>query len=919
MRKSLNRLTAFLLALLVTLSMVPTAMAAELADDQAAATEETTITTNESTPANSGIAAASEEYGLMTAAVSRASKLSNITLLDLASPYNYTLMLPSQLSVTYRPNGTGSSKTAYLRNIAWHYYSYNGVADRDATVYCIEPNKNYAASTPGNYVDQGVGVSGSSNGSTGSDVWYSMPSSYRKAIALILQCSELRWDHSVSAASVAKGNNPNYPLRMATQVLIYEVVMGLRNGDTFARQSNGYEDGSVLYDAFVNQVTGFSDSYNGIVADVQSASLLPSFTSASSSTAPTIELEDYLTWVHDNNGVMSGFTFPEDQYIYFNCYSNDLCIENYGDLTGTRTYSCYKTAPSASSATFSIFYPADSSYQTCVNLYSPSTSKIYGYFKLYAPVTTGGFEILKRTSDNLNLGGWKFSIYFDANCTSLLAGPYSTSSAGRLAFEGTTPGTYYIKEVGHVDPAVEKLYACTSQNPQKITVVAGQTASVTFQNTRLSGSAKLIKQTNTGTNRSGWKIGLYTDKACTAHISGSPFTIGADGTFTVTGLTPGTYYALEQPSSDPAWKCDTEVKTVTVVANQTVSVTFNNTLLSGSAKLIKQTNTGTNRSGWKIGLYTDKACTAHISGSPFTIGEDGTFTVTGLTPGTYYALEQPSNDPAWKCDTEVKTVTVVANQTASITFNNTLLSGSAKLIKQTNTGTNRSGWKIGLYTDKACTAHIPGSPFTIGADGTFTVTGLTPGTYYALEQPSSDPAWKCDTEVKTVTVAANQTANVTFNNILLSGQLIAHKINHEGSELPEAEFLLEWSENGKDWQAVTYSEILKKGSCSSPSLTDGKLTSGKDGTVSFMGLYPSLQYRLTETQAPNNYQLLADYAFEGELSADENYTVEVTIVNNPIYQLPKTGSKGRIVTIVSLLTCITGLAGAILYMRRRRW
>ncbi len=176
--------------------------------------------------------------------------LSGVTLLDLASPYNYTLMLPSLVSVKYKPNGTDSSKTAYLKNIAWHYYSYGGVADRDETVYCIEPYKNYAAGTPGNYVDEGVDVYGSnSTDSNGSDVWYSMPTSYRKAIAYILQYSEMRWDHSVSATSVSKDNNPNFPLRTATQVLIYEIVMGLRDADTFERNdSNGYVEGRILYD-----------------------------------------------------------------------------------------------------------------------------------------------------------------------------------------------------------------------------------------------------------------------------------------------------------------------------------------------------------------------------------------------------------------------------------------------------------------------------------------------------------------------------------------------------------------------------------------------------------------------------------------------------------------------------------------------
>lgn len=44
-----------------------------------------------------------------------------------------------------------------------------------------------------------------------------------------------------------------------------------------------------------------------------------------------------------------------------------------------------------------------------------------------------------------------------------------------------------------------------------------------------------------------------------------------------------------------------------------------------------------------------------------------------------------------------------------------------KLVKATNTGENLSGWKIGLFTDSACTKAVPGSPFTTGEDGTISV------------------------------------------------------------------------------------------------------------------------------------------------------------------------------------------------------
>ena len=154
-----------------------------------------------------------------------ANTVSNVLLFDQASP-NYTTVLSSQISVTYKPNGTDASKTAYIKNLGWHFARYNNVPYEDDPIYCIEPCKNYAASTSGNHMDQDVGVSGS--GSTrGSNVWYAMPSAYRNAIALTLLYSKELWNSSYSVKTTAMANNPNVSTRIATQFLIYEIVTGL--------------------------------------------------------------------------------------------------------------------------------------------------------------------------------------------------------------------------------------------------------------------------------------------------------------------------------------------------------------------------------------------------------------------------------------------------------------------------------------------------------------------------------------------------------------------------------------------------------------------------------------------------------------------------------------------------------------------
>ena len=186
-------------------------------------------------------------------------------------------------------------------------------------------------------------------------------------------------------------------------------------------------------------------------------------------------------------------------------------------------------------------------------------------------VMDGNISLTKTTEDGQNLSGWRFGIYSNSACTNLVSGPYSTNSSGKITVTDLTAGTYYVKELGHSDSTINAKYYCASTNPQKVTITANATTTVRFTNKLNTGGVKLVKETNTGKNLDGWKIGIYTDSACTSAVSGSPFTTGTDGMATVASLSPGTYYAKEETGNDPYWVYDTSVKTVTVTANGTAS------------------------------------------------------------------------------------------------------------------------------------------------------------------------------------------------------------------------------------------------------------------------------------------------------------------------------------------------------------
>ena len=1029
----------------------------------------------------------------------------SIMLFDFADNGNYTTVLNSQVACAYKPNGTGTTRTAYIKNLGWHFARYGGVAYADDPLYCIEPWRSYAASTSGNSVDRDVTLDGSGS-TTGSNVWYALPAARREAIGLILLYSDQMWNHSISVTTTSKANNPNVPLRIATQFLIYEIVCGLRDPSTFTLNSTNEcgTAGNIFYNAGAASVTNFTSNYNTLVSNIQAAKKIPSFTSASSGSAPTISLTGEETSVYDSNGVLSNFSFTDGNGAEFYKSGSTLYITQAGTISSSTVYRATRYLPSAASSTYNIWYMSGSSYQTTVSLASASSGSLNAYFKLKAP-DPGTISLTKTTEDGQNLSGWRFAVYTNSACTSLAAGPYTTNSSGKISITGLTAGTYYVKELGHTDSSINAMYYCSSTNPQKVSVSSGGTTSVSFYNKLNTGAISLTKTTEDGKNLSGWQFGIYSNSACTTLVSG-PHSTNTSGKISVTGLTPGTYYVKEIGHMDSAinalYYCSsTNPQTVTVTAGGTATVSFTNKLNTGSVKLIKSTNTGANLSGWQIGLYTDADCTNAVSGSPFATGADGTVTVSGLQKGTYYAKENPTDDPYWEFDTAVKSVSVAVGQTAEVTFTNTHYGrieihkttntgnqlggwtfrvrdsegnsygdfttddngyactqnlplgrytvvelptednywltelgfhdvtvragettvdtwlnkeqGLVWFYKKTNTGESVEGWHITVYSDETCTQKVgtlitnedgragyyldpgiyyaketgdehgrfedeywmvdetvqkfeikphedvsitftnvqygrlkitktvegggsvegwqfkitdaegkvlDGSPFATNEDGIILTGNLLPGQYTVEELLPEDSLYECKSEnPQTVTVKQGEIAEVSFINALRTGKVTVEKIDITGSPLAGATFRLEWSAEGSLWYPVTYSETIVRGGCSNPDVVDGGLTTGTDGILEWGNLYPGLQYRLTETKAPDGYNLLDGTAFEGELAAD-NMNVSLRVVNTRTYTLPKTGSSGlRLFPVFALIptfTCSSGLALSILRKRR---
>ena len=223
----------------------------------------------------------------------------------------------------------------------------------------------------------------------------------------------------------------------------------------------------------------------------------------------------------------------------------------------------------------------------------------------------------------------------------------------------------------------------------------------------------------------------------------------------------------------------------------------------------------------------------------------------------------------------------------SISLTKTAEDNNVKDISFTVTGPN--GFARNVTTDSA---------------GHWTLTGLKPGSYTVSELV---PVGYEPQSPRTVTVAAGQTAEVTFSNVLRTGSITVRKRTADGAPLPNVTLLLQRSVSGGGWTDVAQR------------MTDG------EGNARWEELtVPHTRYRIIELDARPGYSLMTDPIWEGSLPiqidaanappdaelAGENayvYLLQLTAVNSRITELPFTGSYEMTILPLAMLALCAGI------------
>ena len=318
-------------------------------------------------------------------------------------------------------------------------------------------------------------------------------------------------------------------------------------------------------------------------------------------------------------------------------------------------------------------------------------------------------------------------------------------------------------------------YTIKSVNPVKITVVKNQTATATFVNERDTGTGKVIKvwkqfDTMTAAEQAEIEKNVYftvTDsngKYITATGADGVYTYNGESTtefryvlknstFTIAELPTGDYTITEYSTLlDYTIKSENPVK-ITVVRNQTATATFVNERDTGNASIVKKwTNPNGLTTAQKAELEKNVYFTVKNADGAYlkAVSKNGKYVYNGsqtaearfmLTNGKFELTELPTGKytiteinkaEGYLPKTQVKTITVTKDATASAEFVNKVIVGNVTLTKVDE------DYPENKLTGAVFTVYKSDKKTVVGTmketeTGVYSLEGLVYGDYYVQE------------------------------------------------------------------------------------------------------------------------------------------------------------------------------------------
>lgn len=564
---------------------------------------------------------------------------------------------------------SGWAYVAYERMALHAIGSYNG-----QIAYCIEPG-----------VDQD---SGDTLTSTDESYWDNYPASSNVTIppetikTLLGRVLTYGYHGNISqnwmTGNASDADSLSYAI--ATQMLVWEVVVGERDANFDHVDPSAYGKGAVMdYIGASNPLRSqIMSYYNQIVENIKTHNVMPSFCAPLRDYARAYELEqdgsEYTLTLTDSNGVLDNYAFSADvPGVSFSKSGNRLTITCDTPTEETILVTAEKqNAYSSSLVIWSDGTWSKAGVQDTITYGENVSDPVNGYFELEMEAA-GGLRIVK-TSEDGNVSGIEFTITGEDYSERV-----RTGSDGTIDVTGLMPGRYTVAEINSD--------AYTPQDSQTVTIAGGESAVVTFNNTLKRGALQVRKSAEDNFIE-GVTFHLYGTSASGLEVDEYAVT-GADGVahfenVLVSGNTP---YTLEEVDTAERYVVP-ESQTVSILWDDVAERSFHNVLKKFSVTVTKTDaeagfpSGDATLAGAAYGLYRG----GELVDTYYT-DENGQFTTAEYSCGDDWTIHEISPSEGYLLDESVHSVgaepgqyTVEHNATA-IDVTEELIEGSIRIIK----------------------------------------------------------------------------------------------------------------------------------------------------------------------------------------------------------------------------------------------
>ena len=631
-----------------------------------------------------------------------------------ADKYNYDY-------IYYKSDGSIGKATRYASTHAKLGVSKNGIIQ---PAICIEAGVAY--NTGSSYVGEG-------NNNT---YLMNLPYAIRRDLKIALLCG---FNSDTKSSPVANTNLDDF--WFATQAVSWEIQQGLRTEYGKSDLAVNSIIPNTPKTAYYDQLKGrpAEKCYEYILGKMKSYSLIPSFTRDTKSNAQTHVLrynsttKKYSVTLTDNNNSgmpasafnISGVTVTKS--------GNKYTFSTTTKISGTKA--CTYKANRTSGDQLVIWKSGNGSQTMAAGIDDPV--QFYANFKTESTGTAQIKKVWEHKHDSSSTQASNSDIYFTIKNSSGSAvkatgkaGSYTYSASGSVSqfklnssntflVKSLPAGTYTVTEHGKNSDGSIPYYTRTGGVSKTVTVTAGSTGTVTFTNTRNTGTGEVIKTwidtngntiaasnnvernkqiyfriknadgkyiTVNGTKYSGsYSFAGTTTKATSLYVKPST------GTFTVSDLPTGKYTVYEYGSPD-GYSVNRASQTITISRDKTSSVSFMNSEDSGTAQIKKvwlsdTTLSASEKANLEKNVYfTVKDANGKyikVTGSAGAYVYAGTqttannlklsgskFNVSKLPMGTYTVTEI-NNASGYNPKTQTKTVTIAnKGEIKAISFTN---------------------------------------------------------------------------------------------------------------------------------------------------------------------------------------------------------------------------------------------------------